>query len=86
MIKYFIILQQIELSPRKWMIFREEAAAGDFSDSVGCKNALRVKRETKTRTVSWNLPGGPAVKTLCFHCSGHKFDPWSAEMLHGQKV
>ena len=25
---------QIELSPRKWMIFIEAAAAGDFSDSV----------------------------------------------------
>ena len=77
---------QIELSPRKWMILREAAAAGDFSDSAGCKNALRVKRETKIRTVSWNLPGGPVVKTLCFHCREHKFDPWSGEMLHGQKV
>ena len=44
-IKYFIILQQIELSPRKWMIFREEEEAGDFSDFIGCKNVLRVKRD-----------------------------------------
>ena len=24
-----------------------------------------------------DFPGGPVVKTLCFHCRGHKFDPWS---------
>ena len=44
-IKYFIILQQIELSPTKWMIFREEEETGDFSDFIGCKNVLRVKRD-----------------------------------------
>ena len=21
-----------------------------------------------------DLPGGPGVKTLCFHCKGHRFD------------
>ena len=24
-----------------------------------------------------DLPGGPVVKTLSFHCKGHAFDPWS---------
>ena len=24
----------------------------------------------------WDLPGGPVVKTPCFHCLGHGFDPW----------
>ena len=23
------------------------------------------------------FPGGPVVKTLCFHCRGHGFSPWS---------
>ena len=23
------------------------------------------------------LPGGPVVKTPCFHCRGHRFNPWS---------
>ena len=23
-----------------------------------------------------DFPGGPAVKTLCFHCRGHGFHPW----------
>ena len=22
------------------------------------------------------FPSGPVVKTLCFCCKGHKFDPW----------
>ena len=24
-----------------------------------------------------DFPGGPVVKTLCFHCRGRRFDPWS---------
>ena len=24
---------------------------------------------------SWNFPGSPVVKTLCFHCRGCEFDP-----------
>ena len=24
-----------------------------------------------------DFPGGPVVRTLCFHCRGHRFDPWS---------
>ena len=25
---------------------------------------------------AWDFPGGPGVKTLCFHCRGHRFNPW----------
>ena len=24
-----------------------------------------------------DFPGGPMVKILCFHCRGHRFNPWS---------
>ena len=24
----------------------------------------------------WGLPGGPVVKTPCFHCRAQGFDPW----------
>ena len=24
-----------------------------------------------------DLPGGPLVRTQCFHYKGHRFDPWS---------
>ena len=30
-------------------------------------------RETGFR----EFPGSPVVRTLCFHCRGHRFDPWS---------
>ena len=30
------------------------------------------------------LPGGPVVRTLCFHCKGHKFHPWSGNQ--GTKI
>ena len=23
-----------------------------------------------------DFPGGPVVKTVCFHCRGHRFSPW----------
>ena len=25
----------------------------------------------------WEFPGGPLVKTPCFHCRGCRFNPWS---------
>ena len=24
-----------------------------------------------------DFPGGPVIKTLCFHGRGHEFDPWT---------
>ena len=26
---------------------------------------------------AWDFPGSLVVKTPGFHCSGHRFDPWS---------
>ena len=26
---------------------------------------------------TWEFPGGPVVKTQCFHCHGPRFDSWS---------
>ena len=41
----------------------------------------------KNRCVDLNLkipyrdfPGGPLVKTLCFQCRGHRFDPCSGNL------
>ena len=28
----------------------------------------------------WEFPGGPVVRTPCFHCRGHRFDPWSGNL------
>ena len=32
---------------------------------------------TNIEDVSWDFPGAPVVKTPCFHCRGHRFNPWS---------
>ena len=32
---------------------------------------------TSKKTSDWEFPGGPVVRTLCIHCRGHRFDPWS---------
>ena len=29
------------------------------------------------KSVDWEFPGGPVVKTPCFHCSEQEFYPWS---------
>ena len=29
---------------------------------------------------SGDFPGGSVVKTLCFHCRGHGFDPWWGDL------
>ena len=26
--------------------------------------------------IMWEFSGGPVVKTLRFHCRGHRFNPW----------
>ena len=31
------------------------------------------------KTMTGDFPGGPVVKTPCFHCSGHGFDPRSGK-------
>ena len=28
-----------------------------------------------------DFPGSPVVRTLCFHCRGHRFNPWLGEVL-----
>ena len=30
----------------------------------------------KIMSMGWDFPGGPVVRALCFHCRGHRFDPW----------
>ena len=37
-----------------------------------CKKQLLILKNN-----SGDFPGSPVVKTLCFHCTGHGFDPWS---------
>ena len=36
----------------------------------------KIKCKIKSNNI-WDFPGGPVVKTLHFHCRGHRFDPWS---------
>ena len=33
-----------------------------------------------------NFPGGLVVKTPCFQCRGHRFDPWSGKFHMPQRV
>ena len=36
---------------------------------------------TPSKPFSRDFPGHPVVKTPCFHCRGHGFDPWLGIMI-----
>ena len=38
--------------------------------------ACNVVQYHHKKCLDWDFPGGPVVKTLCFHCRGRGFDPW----------
>ena len=49
----------------------------------GFKNTISVEFGGKKPVIQvfeishvGDIPGGPVIKTLCFHCRGHGFDPW----------
>ena len=37
----------------------------------------RRKQGCNVKKSGWEFPGGPVVRTPCFHCRGPGFDPWS---------
>ena len=38
-------------------------------------NIYKALWKISERGIGWDFPGGPVVKTLYFHCRGHKFNP-----------
>ena len=48
------------------------------SDPVNYAGPLMVLWPIRTiiLKIMWDFSGGPVVKTLRFHCRGHRFDPW----------
>ena len=41
-------------------------------DQVSLSNPRKRALKKKSR----DFPGGPGLKTLCFHCKGREFNPW----------
>jgi len=33
--------------------------------------------KTTRKWITWSVPSGPVVRTLCFHFGGSRFHPWS---------
>ena len=46
----------------------------DLGNAVFWVNSLF---DHSRRVNCWGFPDGPVVRTPRFHCSGHRFDPWS---------
>ena len=43
------------------------------------KECLKAGGQGSTLLTDFRLPGGPVVRTPCFQCKGHGFDPWSGK-------
>ena len=46
---------------------------------------VKIPQEIKLTKMMQNgdFPGDPVVRTLCFHCWGHRFNPWLGLMPCG---
>ena len=68
---------------RDSVILRERERSGEFQRymerhrvEMGCGS-----KGIWSQRYTWrDFTGCPGVKTLCFHCRGHRFDPWSASV------
>ena len=45
-------------------------------NGVEMTSVLGMNGHLKSRMLR-ELPGCPVVRAPCFHCTGHRFDPWS---------
>ena len=46
------------------------------------KGAENVSEESMAKILlTQDFPGCPMVRTLCFHCTGHRFRTWSGNYL-----
>ena len=51
---------------------------GIYAEKNENSNSKRyVHPNVHSNTIYRDFPGGPVVKTLCFHCRGCGFNPWS---------
>ena len=56
-----------------------EARRGSFQAVPLDFKQRRTVNYRPQKNTHQDFPGGPVVKTLCFHCRGHGFDPWSGK-------
>ena len=49
-----------------------ERKKGKKKEGKEDKRKGKKSRKKGKRKGRWNLPGSPVVKTLCFHCRGHR--------------
>ena len=48
----------------------------DTTEQLNKNSMYKALCKISERGVEWDFPGGPVVKTLHFHCRGHKLNPW----------
>ena len=46
----------------------------------GPRFLFKKLKKINKNTIGREFPGGPAIRTLYFHCQGPRFNPWSEEL------
>ena len=67
-----------------WPVLRCNSWTASLTHLLTCLASIRIWGQLLTGVntkpiVMRALPGHPVVATLCFHCRGHRFDPWSGK-------
>ena len=55
----------------------QQKRGGEVDPNLLFPYPCRMEAQIEIDFFGGDVPGGPVVKTLHFHCRGHEFDPWS---------
>ena len=89
--KYLYLITQLTLSPKlqegRDHVFFPLPSCPQPQPSAWCLLGARwlinIWQKNEWKTQLRGFPDAPVVKTLCFHCRGHRFDSWlGTKILH----
>ena len=55
---------------------RERCSASLIIRERQIRTTMRLSPHTSQKVSKWEFPGGPVIRTLNFHCQGHRFNTW----------
>ena len=77
-----ILLKQNQTAGRKWPQASNQGLDWETTEALSPGAAFQqdpfdCRVENNWKGTRRKFPGGPTVRALCFHCRGHRFNPWS---------
>ena len=87
MLLYIDDLNEVLKKLREWSTYWD----GTKTDKRASRKSLQTSKLSINSNNNMNFPGGPVVKTLCFHCKACGLNPWLGNKIphawhHSQKV